>query len=389
MTASRWLWITPEIRDELTTGALVYSMNLARAIADEGVAMTMVGIGSELAPSNGIERITIDGELRGGWRSILSTLPNLAYACALDSFVERVRALLDEPWDVVVVDGLQAAWASSLVAAAHPGPSVFIAHNHEASLRWGVAREATWRSGKRIVLGADALKAARLERASARAATVITAITAEDAARLRRDAPDSTVIEITPGWSGEAPAELAPTAARPRRVGIMGSFEWHVKQENLRRFVAIADPIFAAAGVELVIGGKMPDDFREEVGSGRTATTIVGWVDDPAEFLGRCRLGVIAEPLGGGFKLKSLDYVFHGVPLACLRDNAAGLPLEDGASMFESTDAASLARRVVAVIDDTDLLDAVATAAIDVCTTRFSWSQRGRALTEAVDGVRP
>ena len=46
-------------------------------------------------------------------------------------------------------------------------------------------------------------------------------------------------------------------------------------------------------------------------------------------------LGIYAanmpEELGGGFKLKALDYVFHGLPLAILDDSAAGLPLDAGA----------------------------------------------------------
>ena len=87
----------------------------------------------------------------------------------------------------------------------------------------------------------------------------------------------------------------------------MGSFDWHVKQEGLRRFLAVADPLFADADCELVIGGRAPDHFRRSLESGLRVTRFVGWVDDPGAFLDACRMGVISESLGGGFKLKALD----------------------------------------------------------------------------------
>jgi glycosyltransferase involved in cell wall biosynthesis len=387
---ARWLWITPEVRDVASTGALVYSMGLARAVAATPVQMTMIGVGAGVAPIDGIDLDLIPGELRGGWRSLISPLPNLAYATRLDDFVARVDAKLRESWDVVVIDGLQVAWASEPVAAADVGTVVFIAHNHEASLRRQVAAEASWRSGRRFALALDAWKAARRERRSAVAADIVTSITEEDRRRFAAEVPGTTHVTITPGWSGgvahggAAADSVVPMADRPRRIGMLGSLEWHVKQENLRRFVAAADPIFTAAEIELVVGGSVPEDFRREIESASRSVSLVGWIDDPAEFLASCRMGVIAEPLGGGFKLKSLDYVFNGVALACLTGNSTGLPVVAGESMVEASTLGGLAATIVDVIDDTDLLDRLAVRALDACRTEFSWERRAADLVAAV-----
>ena len=105
-----------------------------------------------------------------------------------------------------------------------------------------------------------------------------------------------------------------PASERPRRVGILGSFEWHVKQESLRRFLVAADSRLLRRR-DRIARGRQHADRRSAPSWSTTsaATTLLGWVDDSAEFLGQCRIGVVSESLGGGFKLKALDYVFNSV----------------------------------------------------------------------------
>jgi glycosyltransferase involved in cell wall biosynthesis len=164
----------------------------------------------------------------------------------------------------------------------------------------------------------------------------------------------------------------------------VGSFDWHVKQENLRRFLIAADPILDSAGVELVVGGRVPESLISEFDGRVKATTFLGWVDDLGSVLRECRIGVISEPLGGGFKMKSLDYVFNSVPIAALSGAAAGLPLVAGIDMLDAPNERALAHAIVAAIDDATRLDAMATSAIDLCLRMFSWDAAGDALVGSV-----
>lgn len=380
----RWLWVTAELPAQLSTGRLVYSGRLAEAVADEGVAVTMVGLGSEPQAHPGITWRSVGTELRGGRRSLLSPLPNLAYACAVPEARAAIGELLDSPWDAVVIDHLQAAWAMPLVEERHRGITAFVTHNHEATVRRAVASAARLWNGRRLVLSYDAAKAARLERSTARSADVVTAITANDRRLFETDAPRSRHIVLAPGWSGDAPATLRPMSSRPRRAAILGSFDWHVKQENLRRFLPVADPILRAAGVELVIGGRIPNELSEELVPGLAATRFVGWVDSTTEFLADCRIGIVAEPLGGGFKMKSLDYVFNGVAVASLAGSIAGIPLAAGESLIEAERAGSLAHAIVDIIDDTHELERITTNALRACEAEFTWKHQARRLIDAV-----
>lgn len=396
-STERWLWITPEIADDLSTGALKYSHGLVTAVAEQGVEVTMVGairqpvFRTDVDPAPGSVRFeTVEATFRRPWRSLGSSLPNQSFACSVPTVRSRVERLVGSSrWDVIVIDGLQAAWVTALLEQRRGAHRVvYLAHNHESSMRREVADAVPWVNPRRPVLELEARKTQRLERRSVRLADVISSITDDDRIRFATAAPDRTHVVVPPGWTGTTPTEVVGAGERPRRVGILGSFEWHVKQESLRRFLGAADPIFHEAGVELHVAGNIPDEFRGELEPGLRATRLLGWVDDSAEFLAQCRVGVVSESLGGGFKLKALDYVFNSVPLACLTHNIAGLPLVAGESAVTAASEVELARAIVEVIDDVLLLDRYAARAIDRCTEQFSWAASAGVLIDAVDTAR-
>jgi glycosyltransferase involved in cell wall biosynthesis len=283
-----------------------------------------------------------------------------------------------------VIDGLQAAWVTpALEQRQRNARIVYLAHNHESSMRREVADAIGWTNPRKPVLELEARKTRRLERRTVHLADVVSSITDDDRIRFEAAAPDGTYVVVSPGWTGTTPARPVPASQRPRRVGILGSFEWHVKQESLRRFLHAADPVFHDADVELHVAGSIPDDFRSELEPELRATRLMGWVDDSAEFLGQCRIGVVSESLGGGFKLKALDYVFNSVTLACLSHNLAGLPLTAGESVITAAGEGELARSIAEVIDDGELLDRYAARAIDRCREHFSWAAAADRLIDA------
>ena len=157
-----------------------------------------------------------------------------------------------------------------------------------------------------------------------------------------------------------------------------------MKQANLAAFVAVADPIFAAAGVTLAVAGAAPSELATRIARTPRATTLLGRVDDLEALLDRTRVGIVAEPLGGGFKLKVLDYVFNRVPIAALAGSIEGVPLHDGADLLVFDDASALAAGVVAVIDDADRLNSLQDHAFEQCRDAFDWMTRGARLAQTV-----
>ena len=97
----------------------------------------------------------------------------------------------------------------------------------------------------------------------------------------------------------------------------------------------------------------------------------------------------MAEPEGGGFKLKCLDYVFNRVPMAVLEGSAAGLPLEPGEAYLRFDGMDALADGVLGVLDDLPRLNDLQERAYRSAEAAFDWEARGRALRDALAELRP
>jgi polysaccharide biosynthesis protein PslH len=90
----------------------------------------------------------------------------------------------------------------------------------------------------------------------------------------------------------------------------------------------------------------------------------------------RGRLGLVIEKTGGGFKLKTLDYIFNRVPMAAIKGNISGLPLTPGLHYLSFESMRELAQGVVAVIDDVERLNSMQQAAFEKCESGFERPRR-------------
>jgi glycosyltransferase involved in cell wall biosynthesis len=260
---------------------------------------------------------------------------------------------------------------------------VYIAHNHEESVRIALARNQR-NPALRPFFHADAVKVARLERAVVDAADVVTAITPDDRTRYLARRPDKRVVVLSPGYGGPPAPQRTITADLPRRAVLVGSFEWVAKRMNIEEFIEAADPVFAEAGIELqVVGGGDPD-FIRRLQRRTSAVKLVGRVACIQPYIDTARLAIVPERTGGGFKLKVLDYVFNRLPIAALVHAVSGVPLRANDSILLYADHRSLALGVRDAIDDLPLLNRLHTAAFAACAGQFDWASRGRRLVGAM-----
>ena len=153
---------------------------------------------------------------------------------------------------------------------------------------------------------------------------------------------------------------------------------------NLSAFLEAADPILQTAGVGIDVVGEVPDAFRKVWEAKVQATRFYGFVDNLGEFLAVRRMGLVVEETGGGFKLKTLDYIFNRMPIAAIRGSMTGLPLTEGLHYLSFESMRELAQGVSAVIDDIERLNSLQQAAYEKCDTAFDWSDRGRTLSNAI-----
>jgi glycosyltransferase involved in cell wall biosynthesis len=390
----RCLWLTrmdPVLTD---AGDLTYSFHLLTSLSGAGVRLTVLTMGrtgdrARSASENGIEWVIVpresDREIGGrlAVRSLFSRLPNLATQYSTASFRRALRVQMEGDWDAIVVDHLGMGWVWPAVEAYRRRKagvvSVFIAHQCEGEVRRSMARNFHRNIVRKVGLSIDAAKADRLEKRIIRQSNLVSAITTED---FRGFGGLNKIVLLTPGYAGPRVARCEIDAATPRRALILGNAIWLAKQMNLIEFTAAADELFYQRQIELWVVGNVPAHLQ--VKNRFRATRFLGFVEDLEPIFRSARIGIVAERTGGGFKLKTLDYIFNRVPIAAIKGAIAGLSLTPEVHYLSFDSMKELAQGVATVIDDIERLNFIQRGAYEKCNTGFDWSDRGRTLFDAI-----
>ena len=402
------LWLTRKYPRPTNSGELIYSNGLIRAFAKTGVDLTVLAHDNDEAPvGDGSEASSHIDEDKVEWRlgspALGSRFASLFTSYPADSWrlknggPERAlgHALAKESWDAIIIDHAALGWALAPIRERRRSCGiqgdpvlVYVSHNHEAKVRREVARQSTAALPRRLALRVDAEKYARQEESLCREADLVTAITGTEVDAYREQFPRQRYLCLTPGYEGPFHADREINAATPRRVVMSGSFEWIAKRINLERFLDQAASPLAVAGIGLQIVGKTDEAFRSEMIARFPGVDFVGRVPEMTPYLLDARMGLIVEEFGGGFKLKTLEYLFHGLPLAGLVQAVEGLPLRSPDHLLLENDVPALVASITGAIDDFDRLNAMRQSAFTICREAFRWEDRGRKLHETLREMR-
>ena len=393
------LWLTLADPDPATNGQLVYSRGLIGSVRDAGARLRVVGLRRKDKLLHEHHRHDIDWQLgeevrRSLTARLASPLPAMALRASSSQLRRAVaRSLAERRWDAVVFDSICGGWALDTVQR-HVGRSrhrprlVYLAHNCEGMVARHIAGRA--RGVQRLWKAVDGFKVERLERRLVRAADLVTSNTPEDAEAFRELARDVAGVRpvelVVPGYDGPRVADRVLDDRLPRRAILIGSLDWPPKRLAVEAFLSAGVAILAEAGVELQIVGEADPDYLAGLRRRFPSVVFLGRVDDVRPYMAAARLALVPDLLGG-FKLKGLDYVFARLPILAMRGSLPGMPLEDGRSIDLFDDHASLARGIVARIDDFPTLQARQAAAYEACADRFDWRQIGRRLLAAIEAA--
>jgi len=96
---------------------------------------------------------------------------------------------------------------------------------------------------------------------------------------------------------------------------------------NLERLLEAASNIFAQHQIELHVVGVIPEPLLARLKSRFPRVVFRGFVDDLSEEFRNARVALVPEEIGGGFKLKILDYIFSRMPVAAVGAALNGIPV--------------------------------------------------------------
>lgn len=382
------LWLTLADPEPATNGQLIYSRGLIVAAHEGGADICVIGLrrpGKAALPRNasGLVWRLVDEHRLSRRRRLTLAVPEVASRGCSPAMNRTLLTALDErDWDAIVFDSICSGWGLDAVLrhrarALRRQKLVYLAHNHEVTVASRIAADA--RGPRRALKAIDALKVLRLERRLVASADLVTSNTPEDRRTFVGEAGGTPVAMLPPGYDGPRVPSRVIDAGVPRRVVVVGSFDWPPKRISLERFLDAAAPVLARGKVELQIVGTVDPAYLGSLRERYPSVAFVGPVEDVRPYMACARIALVPDLLGG-FKLKGLDYVFNRVPILSMRVALPGMPLHDGRSIGLFDDHRTLAEAVVTLIDDFAELNRRHAAAFDACSARFDWRPVGRHL---------
>jgi glycosyltransferase involved in cell wall biosynthesis len=213
-------------------------------------------------------------------------------------------------------------------------------------------------------------------------------LTDEDRAAFIEINPSLGSIVLPPGYAGTRQRARVLDKTVPRRAIIVGSFSWIAKQMNLERMLEAASGIFTPRQIELHVAGVIPEPLLSRLQLRFPWVRFRGFVDDLGEEFRNARVALVPEEIGGGFKLKTLDYIFSRVPVGAVEAALGGIPSQLKSHFIVESSISKLLASVAAMIDDVSTLDGMQNRAFEVADGLFNWDANGRRLLDKLEFVR-
>jgi glycosyltransferase involved in cell wall biosynthesis len=383
----------PALPFPTNTGDRVYSLGLIRALAPRVRSLTVIGIADPEATAASLPHltgVTWAGLFAAPRRRTASLLSKLPYVTARYSptavAVHAGREIRRNAHDVIVLDQYASGWALDALddLLLRRGRVVYVAHNYETAVATTAASQFRGNAIKRILLHRNVHKIAALETRLAREADTVFTITEEDKVRLHGLGTRHEPIVLAPGIDMPALPPHPLAQSFPRRLVLLGSFEWTPKQINLVRFLDEAQCALSGSQLSLDIIGKMPRAFLRALRRRHAWANFLGPVESLDQILLSYHLGLNVEQIGGGFKLKTLTYIAHGVPVAGLASALTGVAERLRQCMIVRDNNPYLIAAILGSTGDLNSLERFRRSAHAVSRNNYSWEKTAALFTQHI-----
>jgi len=276
--------------------------------------------------------------------------------------------------DVVHLDGAHTSYYAPLVRRLAPDAlRILRCHNAEHVILERLANTEK-NPLKRALLGIQARRLKRYEAAALDNFDLILAITDVDAERFRAMNPRSEERMIVIPAGADIPSELPPLprkGAGPLRIVHIAAMDWLPNQAGLRWLVNQVLPLLEAAGLDYhldAVGKNMPDEFLR---MNNPRVTVHGFVQDLRPITSAAHLAVVPLHVGGGMRVKILDYWSMGIPVVATRVGAEGLT--DGGAIALADEPGDFAAAIRRLADDDAELERLRQTGFSKVAASYGW----------------
>jgi len=265
--------------------------------------------------------------------------------------IATVLSHLNNGKDTIVVDHFRNAWVILFCLVFRDKKVILITHNIE----YMIAKEnyLTKKIFIRFFYYFEYLKIKFWENIVFKYVDDITTITEEDANTVSLY---SAKISVVKPYYEKVKQERNISLSEDAKCLIVGSFNWKIKQDNLITLLKAFKLSEKPDNFEIVIAGTMPEFFSKLICQKFSFVKLRLNYSNIDDLINISRLAIAPDQVGGGFKLKLLDYFYLGLPVFGLEHSMNGIDSNTiGVDRFSRY--ASLVDGVLLSINDIEKLD--------------------------------
>jgi glycosyltransferase involved in cell wall biosynthesis len=214
------------------------------------------------------------------------------------------------------------------------------------------------------------------------AADLVLAITDDDRRRMLNEVPSARVTTIPAGVDTVA-FPFSPSAGAAPSLVWVGGFDWLPNADAVQWFAQSMMPAIMAAVPEIVLHvvGRAPTPaIRSFEGP---HFKVHGEVEDVRPFITNATISVVPLRVGGGMRLKILEFFALGTPVVSTTVGAEGIDVKQDADIILADQADEFVNGIVQLIRDPQRRVRQALAARTLVETHYSWEAVGVALHNA------
>ncbi len=308
-------------------------------------------------------------------------LPLLNYTSA-EMKRALVRALSEHDYDIVQIESIHLMnYLPVLRAARNRLLVVCDWHNIESDLMRQYA-ETESNLARKTYARRTARLMSEAERRALNEFAAHLVVSEVDAARLRALNSDASVLVIENGVDIDY-YQHGGNQASGNRIIFVGSMDYHANIEGVRDFATNVWPGLQRQYPQMVftIVGRDPAPSVREM-TNIPGVEVTGSVADVRPFYREALLAVVPLNVGGGSRLKILEALAAGVPVASTTRGAEGLKVTSGENILLVDSTAALGDAVRSLIADDDLRRRLINGGRQLAAERYDWQSLGNTLSD-------
>ena len=267
-------------------------------------------------------------------------------------------------------------------------PTILRQHNVESRILSRYAETAAHRL-LRPLIRSQARAVARYEATSCARFDRCLAVTPVDAAQLRELSPSANIDVLPDGVDTDYFQPDPRYAPEDQRVVTTGDYSWGPTRDGLLFLCREVWPEVRQRRPEArltIVGRNIPEEVIR--GADQKGLDIAGYVEDVRPEILRGTLFIAPTRVGSGIRIKILEAMALGRPVVATTIGAEGIAAADGHDLRIADSHMELAGAIEELLDDRDVREKMAAAALELVRSRYAWDALGDQLANLYAEVR-